>query len=182
MHTFREAYVDLVNNARPTEGDYFLTVLAPALDQQSWQHKRSAVAAAAGAAAGPYGRYGGTYTLRNAAYILNDIDPVTNWEMSLRDPEQMHPESVISSVDAAIAAASQAAIEALQRERGLTGVIASFIRWPSNLREAVGSGHPAQRRAAGAIGIVGQAVVAALTTALATGLVAGAVALWHVAF
>ena len=67
--------------------------------------KRSAVAAAAGAAATAYNNYGGKFTLRNAAYITHDVDPMTNWEMSLGDPEQMSPETVIAAVESAAARA-----------------------------------------------------------------------------
>lgn len=180
IRTFREAYVDLLNSAQATRSDpYSLMKLMPLIDHESWQRKRSAVAAAAGAAAVPYNRHGGTYTLRNAAYIMNDVDPVSNWEMSLRDPEQMSPEAVIASAESAMARAGQAAVEAAQRERGLTGVIAAFLRWPSNLRAAVGTEHPAQRRAAGLIAIFGQTLVGALATAVAAGIIAGVVALWR---
>ena len=98
--------------------------------------------------------------------------------MSLRSPEELSPDIVVSSVEGAIGAARQEAAEAQQRERGLTGFIAAFVRWPSNLREAVGPDNRAQRTAAGAIGVLGQIIVATLATALGTGLVAGAVALW----
>jgi hypothetical protein len=182
MLTFRNAYVDLVNHARPTGGSYFLPELGPAVDQRTWQSKRAAVAAAAGVAVVAYCRYGGTFTLRNAAYIMNNVDPVTNWEMSLRDPEQLPPQVVVTSVESAIARAKQEAEDAARRERGLTGLIAAFLRWPSSLREAVGPGHSAQRTAAGAIGIVGQVIVGALATALATGLVAAVVAGWRAVF
>ncbi len=181
MMTFRNAYVDLVNCARPRQ-DVFLLALGPGVDPASWQAKRRAVASAAGTAAVPYGRYGGTLTLRNAAYIMHNVDPVTNWELSLRDTAQLSPEMVVAAVDAAIARARQEADDAAQRERGFTGTIAAFLRWPANLREAVGSGHPAQRTAAGVIGIFGQVLVGALTTALATGLAAGAVAVWRLVF
>jgi hypothetical protein len=66
---FRQVYVDLINSSRPKEGDYFLPELGPApgVDWQTWSQKRSAVARAAGAASAVYHRYGGTFTLRNAA-------------------------------------------------------------------------------------------------------------------
>lgn len=182
MMRFRNAYVDLVNHARPSEGSYFVTELRPAVDDRAWQEKRSAVAAAAGAAADAYRRYGGIFTLRNAAYVMNNIDPVTNWEMSLRDPEQLPPPTVVASVESAIARAEQEAEDAARRERGLTGLIAAFLRWPSDLREAVGPGHPAQRAAAAAVGVLGQVAVAAVGGALSVGLVAAVVALWRLVF
>ena len=142
LTAFRNAYVDLLNHSRLKEGDYFIQQLGPAVDAQTWHAKRSAVATSAGAAAGAYTRHGGTFTLRNAAYIMSHVDPVANWEMSLRDPEQLKPETVVSSVESAAARANQEALDAARREGGLTGLIASFLRWPSELREAVGPGHP----------------------------------------
>ncbi len=113
---------------------------------------------------------------------MNDVDPMTNWEMSLRDPEQFSPDTVISSVESAVARAKQEAVEAADRERGLTGLIAAFLRWLSDLREAVGPGHPAQLAAAGVIGVIGQLFVATIGGALSIGLAAGAVALWDLLF
>lgn len=121
-------------------------------------------------------------TLRNAAYVMNDVDPMANWELSLRDPEQFAPHTLIASVESAIARAKQEAIEATGRERGLTGLIAAFLRWPSDLREAVGPGHPAQLAAASVIGVIGQILVAATGGALSVGIVTGAVALWQLLF
>lgn len=180
---FRNAYVELVNHARPHRDDmYAMVELRSGTDHATWQRKRTDVSSAAGMAGAAYGRHGGTMTLRNAAYIMHDVDPLTNWEMSLRDPEQMSPETVISSVDSAIARARQLSQEAAARERGITGLIAAFLRWPSNLREAVGPGPSAQRTAAGLIGVAGQVVVGAITAALTAGLIAGVVALWQLAF
>lgn len=182
MTLFRNAYVDLVNHARLDNNGYTLAVLRPNTDSETWQRKRAEVAATAGSAGPIYARYGGTVTFRNAAYVMSDVNIVANWEFSLRDPEQLRPESVISSVEAAIARARQEAKEAAERERGLTGLVAAFLRWPSNLREAVGPGHSAQRAAAGAIGVFGQLVVATVGGALAVGLAAGAVEIWKSVF
>jgi hypothetical protein len=181
IHAFREAYIDLLNSARMADGEFFLPVLAPAVDHVTWQHKRLAVAAAAGAASSAFQRYGGTMTFHTGGYIQS-VDPMANWELSVKDPKQMAPETVISSADAAVALAKQKGIEAAQRERGLTGLIAAFLRWPANLREAVGTGHRAQRRAASVIGVIGQVMVTAVAGALTVGLVAGVVALWRLVF
>lgn len=183
LSLFRNAYVDLVNHAKPYREDTFsMVVLRPNTDNATWQKKRSEVSGAAGMAGAAYGRHGGTVTLRTMTYVLPNIEPLTNWEMSLRDPEQLDPETVISSVESAIARARQLSQDAAARERGLTGLIAAFLRWPSNLREAVGPGRSAQRRAAGLIGVVGQVLVAAFGGALAVGLAAGALQLWQLAF
>lgn len=176
--TFRNAYVDLLNSARTARDGVFSTVLVPDVEHKLWTSKRRDVAIAAGAAGVPFARHGSNYTLRNAAWLISDVDPVTNWEMSLRDPEQLSPEMVIASVEAAIGRAEQEARETALRERGLTGIIATFIRWPANLREAVGPGNSAQRTAAGAIGMLGQLIVATLATALGAAIVAGVARAW----
>lgn len=182
MQVFRQAYVDLVNHARPHGDGYSLTVLRPNTDNETWQRKRAEVAGAAGMAGVPYARYGGTMTFRNAAYVMHDVNVVANWEFSLRDPEQLSPEVILSSVDAAVARARQVARDATERERGLTGLIAAFLRWPSNLREAVGPDRSAQRTAAGVIGVFGQIVVGIVASLLAAGLLAAGVALWGTLF
>lgn len=183
---FRNAYVDLINASGPTTrpDSMYFRVLGPArgVSPADWNEKRSEVARAAGAAASAYDQYGGKFTLRNAAYITNNVDPVANWDMSVKDPEQFPPDTVLAAVELAATRARQEAEDAAQRERGLTGLIAAFIRWPSDLREAVGPGHSVQRTAAGVIGVVGQLFVAAVGGALAVGLAAGAVALWKLAF
>lgn len=177
---FRNAYVDLINHAR-VESDYLHRTLIPATDHTTWQRKRQAVAVAAGAASLAYDLHGGSYTLRNAAYIVRDVDPVANWEYSLKDPEQLSPQMVIASVESAAATAGRRAEDARDRERGVTGAIAAFLRWPSDLRAAVGDGPAYQTAAAGAVGVLGQILVGALATALATGLVAAVVKLWQLA-
>lgn len=110
---------------------------------------------------------------------MSGIDPVANWEMSLRDPAQLAPETIISAVEAAIGAAAQKAEDARPRERGIVGLIAAFLRWPSELREAVGPGHSAQRTAAGVLGVLAQLVVGIIGSLIATGLVALGVSLWR---
>ncbi|QUC01991.1 MULTISPECIES: hypothetical protein [Cellulosimicrobium] len=177
---FRGAYIDLLNSAQARSDGLFME-LVPAVDHGIWQAKRRAVAMAAGAAGAVHERHGGTYTLANGAYMTRDVNPVVNWEMSLRDPQQLRPDMVIASVEAAIGAANKAAADASEREKGLTGLIAGFLRWPANLREAVGPGRSV-RTAAGAIGVLGQVLVGTAATALATGLVTGIATLWQMFF
>src|SRR5690348_12172530 len=107
MLAFRNAYVDLVNHSKIGEGEFFLPEMHPTVDAHTWAAKRKAVAEAAGPAGVRYSRYGGSFTMRNAAYVMNDVDPVTNWEMSLRDPTQLPPETVVAAVESAIARARQ---------------------------------------------------------------------------
>jgi hypothetical protein len=184
MTEFRNAYVALINHAHAVPTGLTLTVLetAPGVSHAEWTRLYSETSQAAGAAATAYSRYGGTFTLRNAAYIMNNVDPVANWQMSIKDPQLLEPTTVISTVEAAISRARQASVEAARRERGLTGLIAAFLRWPSNLREAVGPARSAQRTAAGVIGIVGQLLVGIVASLLAAGLIAGGIALWRSVF
>lgn len=181
MTAFSKAYVDLIANSEPFDGNWGVE-LGPKVIDDVWEQKLRAVAAAAGAVGESYSRHGGLWTLRRPGLAHDYVDPVANWESSLSDPETYPAQRMITSVDAAIASAQRAATDAAKRERGLTGLIAAFLRWPSDLREAVGPGHGAQRRAAGAIGVVGQILVAGLAGALATGIGAGTIALVGLVF
>jgi hypothetical protein len=178
---FREAYIKLLN-ASKVGGDWMDRQLVPKGSGAEWNRLRTEVATAAGVAAFSYNRSGGgTLILKNAAYVMNNVNPVTNWAMSIADPQQLPPETVLGSVETAIGVATSERDEAKQRERGFVGLVAAFLRWPSDLREAVGPSK-AQRRAAGAIGLLGQVVVATMSTALAAGIVAGAIAIWQLLF
>lgn len=179
LTAFREAYIELVNSSVP-ESDGLFARLAPRVSHDEWSRLESSVARAAGAAATAYEANGGaTYWLRNAAYIMNDVNPMQNWAMSLESPEQLRPQMVVAAIDNALGIATTRLETARRNERGLVGVIAAFLRWPSTLRAAAGSS-PYQRGAAGVIGVSGQVVVGALAAALGTGLVAGAVELWRI--
>lgn len=178
---FRTAYIELLNSSRLTSDGLFKTLVAktPGAD---YQFKRRDVALAAGRASHAYARYGGTFSLRNAAVIRHDVNPVANWEMTLRSPDDLSPELVLSAVESAIGTAEQEADDAAQRERGLTGLIAAFLRWPANLREAVGPDNHVQRTAAGVVGILGQIIVATSATALGALLVTATTNLWNILF
>lgn len=184
MMAFRNAYVELTNNVQVVPRGLTMTELAPAagVGQQEWSRLYSTTAQAAGACASAYHRYGGRITLRNAAYMTPNVDLVANWEMSLRDPQQLDPKTVIASVESAIARARQQSVEAAERERGVTGLIAAFLRWPSTLREAVEPGRSGQRAAASVVGVAGQVLVGILGSVIATGLVALGLMLWRSAF
>ncbi|MDQ6933896.1 MAG: hypothetical protein M3130_01100 [Actinomycetota bacterium] len=112
---------------------------------------------------------------------MNNVNPVANWESS-KDPQQLEPTTVVSTVESAIARARQSAEEAAERERGLTGLIAAFLRWPSTLREAVGPDRSGQRAAAGVIGVLGQILVGIMASVLAAGLIAAGVAVGGLVF
>lgn len=94
--------------------------------------------------------------------------------MSLRDPDQLPAQTVVSAVESAIGLAQARASEAEEREKGIVGLIAAFLRWPTTVREAVGPDHAAQRRAASALGVVAQLVVGISASTFAAGVVATA--------
>ena len=178
LRAFCNAYVNVINASQPREGLYGSELVAN-VPPPEWSRLRSEAAHAAGAATTAYHRNGGgTFTLKNAAVIMQNIDPISNWDMSLRDPD-FSAEAVVAAVEQTIGLAERRAAEAEQREKGIVGLIAAFLRWPSTLREAVGPGHAAQRRAAGAFGFIGQVIVCVIGTAIATGVVAGLLAIWR---
>lgn len=178
LRHFREAYIALVNASEPHQ-PIFITRLRSGVPQDEWNRLRTELSLAAGRAEAAYQRHGGVFALRNAAYTMSGVSPVANWEMSLRDPDQLPPQTVISSVESAIGLAEARAADAEEREKGIVGLVAAFLRWPSTLREAVGPGHAVQRRAAGVLGVVAQLVVGVLASTLAAGLLALITLLWR---
>ena len=93
-------------------------------------------------------------------------------------PTSFHP-TLVSAVESAIGLAETRAAEAEEREKGLVGLVAAFLRWPTTLREAVGPDHAAQRRAAGALGVLAQLVVGVIASTIAGGVVALILMLWR---
>lgn len=178
LRRFREAYVALINASQPYQ-PIFITQLRPGIPLEEWNRLRTELSIAAGRAEPAYRRHGGVFALRNAAYTVSGVSPVTNWEMSLRDPDQLPPQTVVSAVESAIGLAETRAAEAEEREKGVVGLVAAFLRWPTTLREAVGPDHAAQRRAAGALGVVAQLIVGVLASTIAAGVVGLIVLLWR---
>lgn len=178
---FRNSYIALINASNLERGDWYDSPrLSPKVSPAEWGRLKSEVAHSAGAASAAYdSNGGGTYTLKNAAFIMQNVNPIANWVMSLESPDELKPELVIAAVDTALGVASTRLADAQRNERGLVGLIAAFLRWPSTLRAAVGPS-TYQRGAASAIGVVGQIVVGALAAALGAALVAGVVELWRV--
>lgn len=164
LKEFRDAFVDLVNNSKPVKDLYFPR-LTSAIEAGAWDQKRQRVALASGRATDAYDRHGN-----------QDYNVVSSWELTLDDPTDQKPRTVISAVEAAYATADMRVRQAADRERGITGLIAAILRWPADLREAVGPERVAQARAATAVGVVGQLLVAIIGGAVAT--VLGAGLLW----
>lgn len=181
LDEFRSAFIELVNASKPTGGDWDLPRLIPNVSNDRWSQLQRDVAIAAGAAQEAYGANGGgTFTMRNAAYMTT-VNPIANWHFALERPDELKPQMVVSAVDLAIGQARTRYESAVEHERGLVGVIAGFLRWPQTLREAVGPSWT-QRTAASALGVVGQVIVGAVAAALGTALVWGVVELWRLWF
>lgn len=169
---FRDAYIALLDSSRRVD-NWPRDEYVPAVDKDTWAALDQKVAVAAGAAQYAYERQGGgTFTTPTDRF-----NPIANWSRSIQDAEAFKPRDLLTGVEGAIGSAAADCAAAADRERGLVGFIASFIRWPQTLREAVGPGW-APKTAAGAIGFIGQVMVAALGAALATGIVALCVWLW----
>ncbi|WP_188042826.1 hypothetical protein [Changpingibacter yushuensis] len=138
LNEFRAAFIELINASRPAGGDWDLPRLVPDISNDRWSQLPSDTAIAAGAAQEAYSTNGGgTFTMRNAAYMTT-VNPIANWHFAMERPDELKPQMVVSAVDLAIGQAFNRYENALQCERGLVGVIASFLRWPQTLREAVG--------------------------------------------
>ncbi|WP_288121554.1 hypothetical protein [Microbacterium sp. 69-7] len=151
------------------------------MSNDTWSKLQRDVAIAAGAAQEAYSANGGgTFTMRNAAHVTT-VNPIANWHFALERPDELKPQMVVSAVDLAIGQARTRYESAIEHERGLVGVIASFLRWPQTLREAVGPSWT-QRTVASTLGVVGQIVVGGVAAALGTALVWGVVELWRLWF
>jgi len=181
LSDFRRAFIELVNAAKPVGGEWDLPRLVPNVSNDRWSQLQRETAIAAGAAQQAYGANGGgTFTMRNAAYMTT-VNPIANWHYALERPDELKPQMVVAAVDLAIGQARTRYENAVQHERGLVGVIATFLRWPQTLREAVGPTWT-QRTAASALGVVGQVLVGAAAAALGTALVSGVVEVWKMWF
>jgi len=169
---FRDAFIDMIN-ATQVVSPRFIQQRVPNVDPTTWNGVRHRVAVAAGPARLAYNRHGDQLSLRQFGTVTNGISPVANWEMALSAPESLPPESVVSMVETAAGLAFSRQKQAAGNEKGVVGLVAAFMRWPSNLREAVGPGST-QRRAATVVGIAGQV----LTGVIVAGIVAGIVWAW----
>lgn len=170
----------LVNNSRPADENLGGDERVPVGPTDQWQAQRQRVSMAAGDARHAYERHGTYLTGPGLAWM--DVDPVRDWELSLLGSSRLQPTNVVSAVDMARATAAREHRDALEREKGLKGVLADFLRWPAELREVVGPS-PAQQRAATAIGVFGQLAVGTITTAVGgaatTGIVAACLRAWQ---
>lgn len=181
LSAFRSAFIELVNACAPAGGDWEPLRLVPTVSNDRWSQLQRDVAIAAGAAQEAYSiNGGGSFSMRNAAYITT-VNPIANWHFALERPDELKPQMVVSAVDHAIGQARTRYEDAVEHERGFVGVIASFLRWPQTLREAVGPSWT-QRTAASALGVVGQVIVGAVAAALGTALVWGVIELWQLWF
>lgn len=154
LEDFLEAYGWLLRNSRAhVDEEHYSWWQQPTVSAGEWAEGRARVGVAAGGAAAALARFGGSY----------DLDPVAKWSTSLIASHEVGPAEVQACIRAAVGSARRQLEIEQQRERGLTGAVASFIRWPQSVREAVG-GSQGQQRAASVLGL-GLQVVAGLVVA-----------------
>jgi hypothetical protein len=161
LRAFQDAYsallgASVLHNAWPHKA------YAPKVDEAIWFQLRTKVAQTAGPAGIVYGEYGTMYRTQSGPYVNPGFHPIVNWEVSIKDAEQFSPLNLQTALDAAIANADSMELEAADRERGLIGLLAKFIRIPTDLREAVGGGSGSQK-AATYVGRVSQVVIGLIT-------------------
>jgi hypothetical protein len=162
LNAFRDAYVSLINASVAREVWPYQTY-APAGDQESWYRLRTAVAKAAGPAGIVYPRYGAIYRTQSGPWVNSGFHPVTNWEVTIKDSKQFTPLNLLTALDAAIANVDSMKNEAIDREKGLIGLLARFLRIPADLREAVG-GDAKTQKAATFVGVISQILIGLITT------------------
>lgn len=153
LEEFASGFEWLVANSSNRQYEEFSFYRSPDVPDDEWNPEKRRTGVAAGRAAEAYRRFG----------QVERPNPLTDWPTSLTTPEEFDPYAVQSAIDSALGAARHALDVELARERGVTGLFATFIRWPQSLREAVG-GTERQQRAASVLGIGGQ-VVAGLIVA-----------------
>ncbi|APF34907.1 hypothetical protein [Microbacterium paludicola] len=129
------------------------------------------VAIAAGESRQAYADHDGRmFPVQDDIYLTPNATPMTHWKSAFHDASDLDPMTVVAAVDLAIGRAQQRLEESREREKGVVGLIAAILRWPSDLREAVGPS-PGQKRAAQALGVIGQILVGACATAVGAGVI-----------
>lgn len=153
LHDFLSIFEWLVEHSHATSDAYYSRYRAPNSGTNNWDDQKSRTGFAAGRAAAAYERFG----------LVANPHPVVAWPLALSDADAVDHRSITAAIQSAIGAAESQLAAERARERGLTGLLASFIRWPQSLRDAVG-GSKRQQRAASALGIGGQ-IIAGLAVA-----------------
>ena len=157
LREFRNAYVQLIN-ASIRNDTFPRTSMGPLVDTKDWMALFDAVSRSAGPAGPIYLIYGPIYQTHSGPWVNGAFNPVVGWKTSIDDIEQFPPQTLIAALDGAIARAETESLDSQIREKGITGLIARFIRWPLELREAVGRGAAVQNVAM-TIGFIGQVLV-----------------------
>jgi hypothetical protein len=171
LREFQQAFVELVNASEKSA--FGLRALVPKIDEAEWMAMRQRTALLAGTAASAYQRQsGGSLQVQNFGK-MQAIDPVANWQIAIDAPVSLDPIVLVSTIEYVVGITQVRLEEALGRERGIVGLLAAFLRWPDDLRDAVG-GSRKRQRSAKALGVAGQVFVATLSTVLAAAIVGAA--------
>jgi len=173
LNDFRNAYVELINASKRDGESLGYPSLVPKGNADEWQRLRQKTSMAAGAAQPAFARRGGGTILMPMGSRMQSIDPIPNWHMAVTSPEEFDPQLIASTVEHVLGGAAVELEKARSNERGLLGLIAAFLRWPDDLRDAVG-GSRKRQRSAKALGVAGQVFVATLSTVLAAAIIGAA--------
>ena len=141
------------------------------------------VSLAAGAAGEVAQEYGAYMSVQKTGYSpTQTVNPILAWRTSLDAPWLLPPDHVLSVAMSLIGRLDAKYQEAVLRERSLAGRVAAFVRFPMDVREAVGTGTGGLRRVAVGVGILAQLFVAIVGGALAVALVGAVSALFRLIF
>ena len=97
------------------------------------------------------------------------INPISNWRASFNPIHTITPGVIENYCQQLIGRLEQLTTQAQQRERGLVGLIAAFLRFPDDVREAIGEGATRRaKRSAFAVAVAAQVVGALIVAAVIT--------------
>jgi len=134
-----------------------LSRVAPRVDDETWNKVLSETAYASGGASESFRKFGNNFRVKSGGIFI-EVNPVDSWWHSIERPEEFNPNLVVNSVQYAIGKAEKARDRALRSEKGIVGLIGSFIRIPESIMESVNPEHKIERNSARLIGYVIQII------------------------
>lgn len=106
----------------------------------------------AGKAHSAYERHGPLIQSGLPGTLASPQNPLENWAETLNSNRVFNATRLITCLDQAIGKAQHAWTEAERNEKGFTGLVANYLRWPRELREAIEPGNPGLGRVANYVG------------------------------
>jgi hypothetical protein len=179
VETFRDNFEVLVALMEPKATGFVMTEMVPRSSKEvEYKRQYRRVADAAGHAAEAAKGYEGTIVVDVPTRGRTTIQVIQSWQYALDSPWLVDPEFLAAEISG-VAARLHAKSDALARsERTIAGKAARFVSFPSRVRAIVAEDHPSLGKAAYRTGVAVQIMVGALGGIIASGVGAGAVALW----